>query len=258
MKKIYSIVAFCLIVLSSCKKEEVIVFEGDGKAAVTFDAKVGSADFALNQNFSINNQTFQFTHFRYWVSNVSFIKEDGSKYSVPNSYYLIEENGAVAVQEGDFTYPANKRETVNFTNIPKGSYRGIEFSIGVDQRYNDNLSLQAGELSQLNGMTNISWMWHTTYIFTALAGKVTEASTTKNIKVETGINSNYKTVTLNFPAPIAISSKEDVSLNLAVDVAKVLDGINVFANPTIGANVPAIMSAVATNYQSKVFSVIAD
>ena len=253
MKKITSIVAIALITFASCKKETTIT-EHDGSATISFDAKVGSDDFALNKDFTINNRTYNFTHLRYWVSNVTLIKADGSEYPVPNAYYLIEETNAQSVQDGAFQYPAKKREDVVLNDIPLAEYKAIKFSIGVDSKYNDNLSLQAGELSQLNGMTNISWMWHTTYIFTAVGGKVTEGATTKNIKVETGLNANYKTLTLNLPSNVQISSAKSTTLGLNVDVTKIIDGIDLVATPTVGASQATQMQAVANNYATKVFS----
>ncbi len=254
MKRITSIAAIALIALTSCKKD-ADTSEYDGSATITFDAKVGTEDFALDKNFTVSNRTYNFTHLRYWVSNVVLVKADGSEYAVPNAYYLVEETKAQAVQDGAFQYPANKREDVVLKNIPVSDYKAVKFSVGVDTKYNDNLSLQAGELSQLNGMTNISWMWHTTYIFTALGGKVTEGATTKNIKVETGLNANYKTITVNLPSHVKISSAKSTTIGLTVDVTKIIDGIDLIATPTIGASQAAAMQTVAANYATKVFSV---
>lgn len=241
------------IIFSSCKKETV-VNSTNGEMTITFDAKVGDQDFALNKNFTIDSRTYNFNHFRYWVSNVVLVKADGSEYAVPNSYYLMEETEAQAVQDGQFQYPARKREDVLLSNIPVGDYKAIKFSIGVDNKYNDNLSLQAGELSQLNGMTNVSWMWHTTYIFSALGGKVTENAVTKDIKVETGINKNYKTVTVQLPQMLTTTVDKSAAIVLKADVAKVLDGIDLITTPVVGAGQITVMESVAGNYETKVYS----
>lgn len=256
MKRITTVAAITLIAFSACKKDaDTTGF--DGTTTITFDAKVGTEDFALDKNFTVSNRTYNFTHLRYWVSNVVLVKADGSEYAVPNAYYLVEETKAQAVQEGAFQYPANKREDVVLKNVPVSDYKAVKFSIGVDSKYNDNLSLQAGELSQLNGMTNVSWMWHTTYIFTALGGKVTEGATTKNIKVETGLNANYKTVTINLPSNVRISSAKSTSIALTVDVTKIFDGVDLIATPTVGASQATAMQTVAGNYATKVFSATA-
>ncbi len=251
MKHILYSVALLSLVFTSCTKEENTA-EMAGQATVSFDAKVGSSDFALNQNFTIGNRIYNFKQFRYWVSNVSLVDDKGAEYKIPNSYFLLEETGEVKTQEGAYTYPSNKREDVIISNIPVGNYKTVKFAIGVDAKYNDNLSLQAGELSQLSGMTNISWMWHTSYIFSSITGSVTEGSTTKNIKAETGLNSNFKTVTIDLPSAVRISSAQNRKVVLAVDLSKVLNGIDLITTPTVGAAQATVMSQLATNYTQSI------
>ena len=45
------------------------------------------------------------------------------------------------------------------------------------------------------------------------------------------------------------------SLGLNVDVAKIVDGIDLAATPTVSASTPTVMTAVANNFRDKVFSV---
>ncbi|MNK28849.1 hypothetical protein D3C87_472340 [compost metagenome] len=256
MKKLLSIIGLSALLITSCSKDnDTILVEADGKVTVSFDAVFGAQDFALNKDFTSGTKTFNFTKFRYWVSNVALVNSKGEAYKVPNSYFLVEETSAVPVQEGTFTYPATKREDVVLPNIPLGDYKTIKFSIGVDRKYNDNLSLQTAELSQLNGMTNVSWMWMTSYIFSSVGGKVTENGTSKTLLVETGLNANYKTVTVDLPQAVKISSAKETKIVLNADVEKAIDGVDVVTNPVVGASKATIMAAVATNYSTKVFSV---
>lgn len=255
MKKLFILSSVSILLFASCKKEETVVVAA-GKTTLNFDAKVGSADFALNQNFTINSDTFNFSQLRYWVSNVVLTKDDGSTYTVPDSYYLVEQTNAVSVQDGAYTYPATKRESVELSNIPAGTYKAVTFSVGIDQTHNDNLSLQAGELSQLSGMTNISWMWHTSYIFSSLQGtyKPAGATAATAIKVETGLNANYKTITLTLPASVSIDGVSANTIGFNVDVTKIIDGLNLKTTPTVSASTATAMSLVAGNYATKVFS----
>jgi hypothetical protein len=256
MKKIFFLAAMSAMLFTSCKKETIIA-EHEGDATISFDAKVGTTDFALNQNIVIGARTYNFKNLRYWVSNVSLIKADGSELVIPDSYFLVEETNAVAVQDGAYTYPAKKREDIILKDLALADYKQIKFSIGVDATHNDNLSIQAGELSQLSGMTNVSWMWHTSYIFTTLQGTVTEGATTKTFKAETGLNANLKTVTLDLPQNVKISSAKSTKISLSLDVAKVLDGIDLITTPVVGASQATVMAALATNYATKALSVTA-
>lgn len=74
---------------------------------LTFDNRVGNQDFDINKIYNIDGKNYTFDSFRYWVSNIKLEAQDGSWYEVPNAYYLIEETGEIAVQEGQYTYPAN-------------------------------------------------------------------------------------------------------------------------------------------------------
>lgn len=256
MKNFLTIILLATILFASCSKdaEPGAVHETDGRAKLTFDAVVGTSDFALDQDFTIGSKTWNFTQLRYWVSNVVLIKASGDEYAVPNSYYLIEENKAAETNSA-YIYPANKRESVELAGIPAGDYKSIRFCVGVPEKYNNNLSLQAGELSQLNGMTNVSWMWATSYIFSSLKGKVTAAGATKTIAVETGLNANFKTVTLNLPSALHIGSAKSTAILLNADVTKITDGVDLMTTPSVGASQATLMAAVAANYSGKVFSV---
>lgn len=253
MKKISILLSIATVLFSACSKDDNkdTADAIKGTTTLTFDAKVGSEDFALNKDFTISGATYNFTQLRYWISNVTLTNTDGTVYKVPSSYYLLEENNAIAVQDGKFEYPATKREDVSISDIPAGTYQRITFSIGIDSTYNDNLSLQSGELSQLNGMTNISWMWHTSYIFSSLKG----ARAGTAITIETGLNTNYRTLSFALPANVTINSGTTSHITLDVDVTKIIDGLDLATTPTVGAAVPAMMTQVADNYSTKAITV---
>src|SRR5690606_14984705 len=156
---------------------------------------------------------------RYWVSNVVLINDKSEEYAVPESYYLVEENNEIPVQDGSYdkVYPANKREEIVISNIPLGAYTGVRFNIGVEPKYNDNLALRTGELTALSGMAKDSWMWFTSYIFTSLSGEMTwvkDETESKNFFWETGSNAFYGMKEIEFEAPITISSETTSSVFL--------------------------------------------
>ncbi|SEJ27092.1 hypothetical protein SAMN04487995_3877 [Dyadobacter koreensis] len=254
MKRIF-IFAIAALIFTSCDNNddstEIQPVE-NAKTTITFDARVGNADFALNKDFTIGTRTYNFSKLRYWVSNVTLIDSKGAEYLIPDSYYLMEEVGDLNLSgtiSDKLTYPARKRESIDVEDIPAGEYKSIKFSIGVDSKHNDNLSLQSGELSIANGMSNIAWMWHTSYIFSSVAGIVKEGTTSADFLAETGLNANYKTVSIDFAAPVNFSTAKGVVLNL--DVTKIVDGIDLIKTPKVNAAQAEVMSALATNYGSK-------
>ncbi|SHG36664.1 MbnP family protein [Pedobacter caeni] len=262
MKKFLAIITLSTLLFTSCSKDKdpVNVVEAEGKTTLTFDAVFGNQDFALNKDFTVSGKTFNFNKFRYWISNVVLVSSNGTEFKVPGSYYLLEETGVINLKgvNNDLpttVYPATKREDVVLKDIPAGDYKTLKFAVGVDAKYNDNLSLLSGELSPLNGMTNVSWMWLTSYIFTSVTGKVSEGANAQTLKIETGLNTNYKTVALDLPQTLTVSGTKSSRIVLNVDLAKALDGLDVMATPVVGASQGTVMAAVATNYATKVFTV---
>jgi hypothetical protein len=256
MKYIF-IFAIASFLFTSCSNDnesaETVIPQSTSAVKLTFDSKVGTSDFALNKDFTVGSKTYNFKKLRYWVSNVSLVDSKGVEYKIPDSYYLMEEVGELdltgTVNGNKNMYPARKRETIDLRDIPVGEYKSVKFSIGVDSKYNDNLSLGAGELTIANGMSNIAWMWHSSYIFSSIACSVKEGTETKDFTTETGLNTNYKTLTINLATPVNFSDTKELILN--VDVTKVFDGIDMIKNPTISAMSPTLMSAVAANYATK-------
>jgi hypothetical protein len=174
--------------------------------------------------------------------------------NVANSYYLIEETADIAIQDGQYTYTARKREDINLTSIPQGSYKAIEFGIGVDKEKNDNLSITAGELSIMNGMTNIAWMWHTSYIFSSLKGMV-ENNTTKVLKLETGLNDNYRTVKLDLASTIILGTGQNARISLKGDILTLLASFDNWEKPVVGAQQAKEMQAISDNFVTNFFTI---
>lgn len=246
-----------LISLNSCSNDDADAQTEavNGTTQINFDSKVGAADFALNTPFTISGQSYQFDHLRYWVSDLKLVSDKNETYALSNSFFLMEETTEIKVQEGKYTYPAQKREAIDLKDVPSGSYTKLIFSVGVDAVHNDNMSIQDGELSQLNGMTNISWMWHTSYIFSSLTGKHMTAAAPVAIAVETGLNVNYRTVEITLPTALVISAGKSSKLNLNVDVERIVKDIDLVTSPKISAKTPELMTKVADNYKNTVFTV---
>lgn len=238
--------------MSACKKEKIP--SGTSTMNIEFDNVVGNEDFQLKKSFLVDGKKFSFNNFRYWVSNLKLQNEDGTWYNVPDSYYLIEETGDIPVQDGNYIYSARKREVVSLQNVPNGKYKALAFGIGVDAQKNDNLSITAGELSAMKGMTNMSWMWHTSYIFSSLNGLV-EDNTTKVVKVETGLNDSYRTITLNLNNPVEITMGSQAEIHLKGDIKTLLQSFDIWGTPNVGAQQPNLMKSISDNFQSHFFTI---
>ncbi|QQT26103.1 MbnP family protein [Sphingobacterium spiritivorum] len=255
--------------LFSCGKEtEYINVPGEsastGKAKLIFDARYGDEDFKLNTAYDYKvsgaNGTidlkYEFNQLRYWISNVSLITTTGEEVNIPDAYYLVEENIEIPVQGGSHNkqYPANKREEIAIEHIPSGEYKAIRFGVGVDSRYNDNLSLRAGELSSLNGMAFEEWMWFTSYKFFVLNGKMTwvkpapQAAVSQAFFWDYASNDLYSKKEIQFEKNIVIDAQQIPSVAMEVDVKKLVNVDDPWNNSVISQTKKALMIRLKDNF----------
>ncbi|MBL1410028.1 MbnP family protein [Sphingobacterium faecale] len=275
MNKLIIIVAGLIAVsFTSCEKteikevEKIVYADQAGSLSLTFDAKYGDSDFELNKKYPYQlvnssgtyDMEFEFSRLRYWVSNVKLIDKDNKEHAIADSYYLVEETNEIAVQHlvNGEKYPATKREEVKLKDIPLGEYKAIKFSIGVDQKYNDNIALTAGELGSLNGMgVSDGWMWFTSYKFLTLAGTIHWAAgtpTSKALSWETGSNALFdgaeKTITLTTPLKVDAQNSGKVVLN--VDVKELISATDLpWVNNSISQGKKDLMIALRDTFLSK-------
>jgi hypothetical protein len=159
-------------------------------------------------------ETFKVELFKYYVSNVKLIKDDGTKYEVPNSYFLIDANDTNSLK-------------VNMADIPGGKYTGIEYVIGVDSTRNVSGS-QTGALDPANGMF---WSWSTGYIFMKLEGQSSAAannSYTYHIGGYKWPHSGLRTATIDFTPSVLVvdGGKREAEIHITTDV------LEIFKNPS--------------------------
>lgn len=249
MKKIHLIIISLIMVsfVTSCKKDKV---EGPGSIEMEFDNRAGDADLELNTTWykDANNDSINFSLFKYYVSNFIFTKEDGSTYTVPkDSYYFL-------VDESD-----EASQTVEFNNIPAGKYVSVTLTIGVDS------AKSTAPVSQRTGVLDVTthadmyWTWNSGYIFVKTEGIYSQASGSEFMYHIGGYGgytaptvNNLKTVTLAIPgAPLSFGSDHHKHIHTFVDALKVINGstnIHVPLNPMVmgGPDAPAI----ANNYKN--------
>ncbi|WP_224368186.1 MbnP family protein [Hyalangium versicolor] len=237
----------------------------DGTLELKAGLSFGNEPFALDQQYtSSTGEKLTFTELRYWLTNIQLIKQDGSKVALADSYYLMElikeqnvEGGAESGPTPRPKLPANRRESVSVASVPAGVYTAIEFSIGVDPTHNDDLSLQAGELHTLKNMTNLTWMWFTSYIFTKTKGQYVAVDGSTGIFAwETGTNADYRTTRQTFSTPVTVNAKKRVSVNLRADVSKLFTQLSPSTTSTINAGQTDARATLSNGFRD-MFSVVA-
>lgn len=172
--------------------------------------------------------------FKYYFTNVEFIKTDGTIYTVPqdSSYFLVDEKK-----------PDSKNITIH---IPQGEYSAVRFLIGVDSlRNTKDISERKGTLDPAGDALGMYWGWNSGYIHFILEGHSPdipiEMVGTQNFVFHIGGFGGYSTPTINNIKQITIDLNEKGNLkssNLGISELTLSANINmVFRNKETGNDV---------------------
>ncbi len=241
-------IAFVAISIVSCDDDETTppsnngtTTYNSGSVGLNFENIAGSVflDPTGATNYvNAAGETFSVTNFKYYVSNVKLIKDDGTKYEVPNSYFLIDANDTNSL-------------IAELSNIPGGKYTGIEYMIGVDSARNVSGS-QTGALDPVNGMF---WSWNQGYIFMKLEGQSSASSNNSFVYHIGGFSGAYsalRTVSIDFTPSILIvdGGKREAEIHILTDVLEIFKNPNniSIANSSTIMGVGISSSNVANNY----------
>lgn len=197
---------------SSCKDENNTnntVKAGDVNLEFEHVWGMNEAPFSLNKVLvhPLTGDTSTINLLKYYVTNIAFIKADGSIWKQPESYHLID--------------PENN--VINLKEVPEGDYTSMTLTIGVDSTRNCS-GLQSGALSPINGMF---WSWSTGYIFFRMEGTSPQSPSGNLIYHLGGYKFPYNAINeRTFVLPQVLSVKRNAlpQIHLKANVAKIWHG----------------------------------
>jgi len=196
----------------SCKKDKTVVEQTKGSVAFKFENYVGNQPLALStEGYNYRNEnadSFSVTVYKYYVSNVRFVKADGTEHLSSESYFLIDES-----------LPSSLSRVA--AGIPTGTYTSIKMLLGVDSLRNVS-GAQSGDLDPLHGMF---WSWSTGYIMAKVEGnfKKTDnnnASFSLHLGGFTGKFRVVHDVELTLPQQLVVAQNKTSKVSLSSDVLK--------------------------------------
>ncbi|HRI00317.1 MAG TPA: hypothetical protein PK006_04620 [Saprospiraceae bacterium] len=223
-----------------------------GSVVLEFDHRWGTQELKLNSSLlTPAGDSVKFTAFRYFISNISFLKADGSEYKVPNSYFLVD-------------HELDKSREITLTNIPADDYRAVQFIIGVDSAKSTTaLDQRTGVLDPATGAQGMYWAWNSGYIFIKVEGESPSApidsiTLKRRFWYHIGGFGGYSSPTINNIKSVSAVSDDDVAhVNGSAEPTfhMIVDLQEFFMNPTnlsIKQN-PVVMFApysttIANNY----------
>ncbi len=217
-----------IILTASCKKDDDEINPNDKNSiTLSFDNKVGDKALVLTTGAYINNvsEDFTVTTLNYFISNVSFKKEDGTVVKFPNNYFLIKQSDANSLE-------------ATLKDIPAGNYTEVSFMVGVDStRSVSDLSQRTGVLDPASyGDDGMYWAWNSGYIFFKFEGTSsvvpTNATGKRPFQLHVGgfggmtskTANNLRTVTLPLTNAATVRGNIAPEVHLFVDVLKIFNG----------------------------------
>ncbi|RIJ33518.1 MbnP family protein [Pontibacter oryzae] len=245
MKSLHKIILYAILLplalfTTSCNDDGTPGVQEPGSITLDVHNQYNSQALQLDNEYNTSSGTkFKFTQLRYIISNVELTAADGSKYKVPESYYVLEKTSAA------------ERSKVELTNIPAGKYTSVTFSVGVDQAVNHSLDLAAGDLKTTSGM---AWSWNTGYKFIVAEGQALDPQTDawESITYHIGTDANYRTVTLALPTAIEVEKRTTSEVMLVAELSKLFNQVNILQYKTVmsGSATAEVATQVADNYAS--------
>jgi hypothetical protein len=196
------IMAAMILTFAACKKDP----KDDHSHNNNNNNQPSTGSMVIEIETEMNNQIFQFDTMKYtnslgqgfklnmlkhYVSNVKLTKTDNSVVELSNTYFIV-----------DYNSTGGNKFTLN--NVPAGSYKALQFMLGVDSARNVS-GAQDGALAPSNGMF---WSWSTGYIFLKVEGySSVSSSMDKSIKYHiggfSGPNNAIRIIQLPFGASVA-------------------------------------------------------
>lgn len=148
--------AVCLFTACRKQPDPVVVLPSDvGNMRIEITNQVGFKNLVLDHVWymNANGDSFRVTTYKYYVSNISLTREDGTEVWLPDTYFLVD----AAKPESCF---------LPLEQVPVGTYKALSFLIGVDSVHNST-GTQQGALDPIHGMI---WNWNTGYIMAKMEG----------------------------------------------------------------------------------------
>lgn len=232
------------------------IHDDHGSVQVSIDHVFDSVPFMFDKAYSLpNGESVKGTMLKYYVSNISFEKSDGSTHVIPQdeSYFFIDES-------------IESSKKVLLDHIPSGTYTAIRFTIGVDSlRSTMGLDKRKGILDIGAAAQDMYWSWNSGYIHLKFEGSFTAPDSSGDIRYHVGGFGGYSSPTINAirnirlplnTAPLVVTGNTQKSLALSADLKKMFTGSIPFS---VAENSSVMFSpfcvTIADNYAT-MFSVV--
>ncbi len=235
-----------MAMVTGCKKDK------DDSADVTPVSTEQNLKFHLHTQVGnqLANYTSTFTQasgrkfiledFRYYVSNIKLIKEDGSEYPLTGKVLLAKPS----------------QQDYELGLVPVGNYKGLKFIIGLDSvtNHSDPTSYASGNPLAIQ-TPGIHWSWSSGYIFFKVEGlcdttAAANGSATYPFFFHIGMDSFKRTIDFS-TSSFSVVSGSDKEVAFVFDLKKVLQNVDLRTeNETHTMNNMPLATKIANNFSA--------
>jgi hypothetical protein len=234
----YFLPLLCFLV--SCKKDKTQEAQ-TGSVNIAFAHFVGQDSLKINQQSYVNahGDSFSVSKYIYYVTDLTFIKSEGSSYTHDDFKFLIDASDS------------NSWSNL-LKGIPAGTYSKIALTLGVDSIHNVS-GAQTGALDPIHGMF---WDWNTGYIMAKMEG-ISPQSTAPLNKLSfhlggfSGAFNVVKRISFDLSTPLEISKDKTPMVKFKSDVNKWFEGDYIvdFAYDNSVMSIGRLSHIISENYK---------
>lgn len=255
--RFFTLVTCISMLLMGCSENPSHSIHDDhGSVKVQLQHLFDSLPFAFNTEYDLpNGEKIRSTMLKYYMSNISFEKADGSLHIIPQdeSYFLVDES-------------MSSTKLLSLDHIPAGTYTAIRFTIGVDSlRSTMGLDKRKGILDIGAAAQDMYWSWNSGYIHLKFEGTFSAPKASGDIRYHVGGFGGYSSPTINAIRtirlalgnnPLVITGGAQKTLTVSADLKKMFTGPIPFS---VAENASVMFSpfcvTIADNYAT-MFSIV--
>lgn len=202
---------------------------------ITIEPVFGTEKIELTKPFAFGDDTLTIKTFRFYISRIQLVLENGKVFNDPVSHHLADA-------------AFNESLTIAMNNVPEGKIKYINYIIGVDSVANVSGAL-GGDLDPAKGMY---WAWNSGYIHAKLEGTSKKSKAHDN-EFEFHIGGYLKPYCASRKISLEVNSLNN-GIHLKADARNWFKGVDLSQTNSI-VNPCTASEMIADNY-STMFSIV--
>jgi hypothetical protein len=160
----------------------------------------------------VASRSVLFTDFRYYVSHIVAIRDDGTAHQTVCGVLLVDP----------------RQQDYNLGSLPPGSYQALRFVVGLDSATNhaDPTVFESGHPLAMQ-TPSMHWDWNSGYLFMKLEGRVDTTGTgLPGTEFFYHIGMDAMKRSIDIPVRFTIGKKSTTAVRLKFDLAVLLAGVD--------------------------------